>query len=124
MVKDINPGLDFSSPLDLTVAGDELYFVAIEPGNPDFGSVFTSLWKSDGTESGTVKVWQAPGEYWGYGISELTLVGDKLYFLAPTGMDDMGFSVDFELYALLVPEPTAGLMLLAASALLLKRRRA
>lgn len=124
MIKDILPGADFSSPLELTVADDALYFVAIEPGNPDFGSVFTSLWKTDGTEGGTVKLWEAPGEWFGYGITDLTLAGDILYFLAPTGVDEFGFSADFELYALRVPEPAAGLLALVAAPLLLRRRRA
>ncbi|HRX87488.1 MAG TPA: hypothetical protein P5572_20880, partial [Phycisphaerae bacterium] len=93
MVKDINPGPGISSPLELTVKDDEMFFVAIEPANPDFGTVLTALWKTDGTEAGTVKIWDAPGEWFGYGISDLTLVGDILYFLAPTGVDDFGLGL-------------------------------
>jgi len=82
MVKDIVAGEGISSPQDLTAAGDELYFVAIEPGNPELGTNLTALWKTDGTEE-ALRNLQAPGEYWGYTITELTLVDDTLFFIAP-----------------------------------------
>jgi ELWxxDGT repeat protein len=50
MVKDINSGLDSSSPSQLIVVNNVLYFEA------DDGINGCQLWKSDGTETGTVMV--------------------------------------------------------------------
>ena len=51
MVKDINPTLrETGYPDDLTVVGDTLYFTA------DDGVNGRELWKSDGTEAGTLMV--------------------------------------------------------------------
>lgn len=50
MIRDINPGEDSSSPSDLVVFQDEIYFSASD--RPDN----TELWKSDGTRNGTVLV--------------------------------------------------------------------
>ncbi|HSK77590.1 MAG TPA: ELWxxDGT repeat protein [Thermoanaerobaculia bacterium] len=60
LVKDIYPGSDFhgfpwsSTPLELTVSGGSLFFTATPDGTSP------NLWKSDGTESGTVRVYNAP----------------------------------------------------------------
>jgi ELWxxDGT repeat protein len=50
MVKDISPGPDWSFPIDLSVAGDLLYFGA------DDGVHGDELWTTDGTEAGTILV--------------------------------------------------------------------
>ncbi|MGD8453482.1 MAG: PEP-CTERM sorting domain-containing protein [Phycisphaerae bacterium] len=121
MIKDINPGDALSSPLFLTVVGDEVYFATVEQGSEEW-TVLTSLWKSDGTEEGTVRVWDAPGEWFGYSITDLNLVGDTLFFMAPTGFDSSGYSENFELHALTVPEPATGLLLLGGLILSLRRR--
>jgi ELWxxDGT repeat protein len=49
-VKDISPGSGWSSPGDLAAVGDTLYFRASD------GATGYELWKSDGTQAGTVQV--------------------------------------------------------------------
>ena len=87
LVKDIYPGSpngypQSSSPYDFTLFNDELYFRA---SDADHG---TELWKTDGTEDGTVLVkdidpreYSSGSPYSGspYG---LTVMGDSLYFAA------------------------------------------
>jgi ELWxxDGT repeat protein len=103
MVKDIDPGNGplppgvpptvpppFGTISDLTVVGDTLYFV---DGDAVHG---TALWKTDGTEAGTVMVKDpAPtdssvpiyGTYTGAGaISNLTDVNGTLYFTGDDGV--------------------------------------
>jgi ELWxxDGT repeat protein len=63
LVKDIVPGTDSSRPGMLTNIGGTLFFGVTEDpaANPPGGSV-EALWKSDGTEAGTVRVLdRAPG---------------------------------------------------------------
>ncbi len=75
-VTDLNPGTGGSSPLDLTVVGDNLYFLAY---TPDTGS---ELYVHDGTNT-TLVADLNPGT----GDSsprQLTAVGDNLYFRART----------------------------------------
>jgi ELWxxDGT repeat protein len=80
MVKDIWPGLD-SRPYWLTDVGGTLYFQAND------GTHGEELWKSDGTEAGTVMVRDIrPGSV----RSEpawLTDVGGTVYFTAGDGVD-------------------------------------
>ena len=80
MVKNINPGGD-SYPYELTVLGSTLYFIA------DDGTNSRELWKSDGTEAGTVMVKDinTTGESY---LSELTVLGSTLYFKADDGTND------------------------------------
>lgn len=102
LIRDVNPG-EVSSEireLELTAVGDEVYFTVVAPSGAGDGSVSTALWRSDGTETGTTLVWTAPGRSFGYAITELALLGDRLLFTAPTAADDDGVSIDYELYAL------------------------
>ncbi len=85
-------------------------------------TVLSQLWMTDGTEEGTQMVFQAPGKDWGYSITNLTVLGDRLLFMAPTGTDVDGFAINHELHALTIPEP-AGAALAAVGGLLLLRRR-
>jgi len=84
MVKDINPGAGSSlkgGTLDLAVVDGILFFPA------DDGVSGRELWRSDGTESGTVLVRDiAPGDHSSF-PSYLTDVNGKLVFTAcdPTG---------------------------------------
>jgi ELWxxDGT repeat protein len=55
LVKDIAPGVDASEPFDLTVVGKTLLFFRFVPETPT-SPTRTELWKSDGTEAGTVRV--------------------------------------------------------------------
>ena len=44
-------------------------------------------------------VYQEPGNNFGYPIDHLTVLGNKLLFTAPNGIDGNGFSNDTELFA-------------------------
>lgn len=97
LVKDIYPGGDVlpdgtvapysSNPQDLTSVGGTLYFAAYRK---DIGM---ELWKSDGTDAGTVLVKDinegvlAPGLGASSYPTELTDVHDTLYFAAADGTD-------------------------------------
>ncbi|HEY1582001.1 MAG TPA: ELWxxDGT repeat protein [Chthoniobacterales bacterium] len=95
---DLNPGALRSSPQEFTVAGGRLFFVAIVPDDPHF-TVRTQLWETDGTAERTELVYEEPGNDFGYGINNLTVLGNKLLFTAPNGIDQQGFSTDTELFA-------------------------
>ena len=78
MVKDINPGVWGPNPLasnpnDLTILNGALYFWATT--GP---SVYTQLWRSDGTPSGTYMIKAVSG-------TSLTVVGGTLYFVGDDG---------------------------------------
>jgi ELWxxDGT repeat protein len=95
---DINPGVPRSSPQSFKVAGGLLFFVTIVPDDVHF-TVQTQLWATDGTTAGTQMVYQEPGNNFGYAIDNLTVLGNKLLFTAPNGVDAGGFSNDTELFA-------------------------
>lgn len=103
LIKDITPGPANSSPLDLTVAGNEIYVAAIKPSGTGDNTVLTELWKTDATDAGTVLVWQAPGRLAGYAIREIAFSGRHLFFVGPTAVDANGISADFEPYAIRIP---------------------
>ncbi len=80
LVKDVVAGSDFSDPRELTAVGDTLFFAAGSGGS--FGTGDVELWKSDGTEAGTVLVkdiWPGPASSI---PTSLTAVGGALYFSA------------------------------------------
>jgi ELWxxDGT repeat protein len=71
-------------PDNLTAAGDTLFFTASDPVHGE------ELWRSNGTRAGTVMVkniqtGDSGGEY-SYGPSNLTAVGDTLFFTADDGI--------------------------------------
>lgn len=85
MVKDIQPGEEWSSPYDLVNFGGTLYFVA------DDGVHGRELWRSDGTANGTLMVKDInPGSASALGrledqdeyIGRLTVSGNYLFFAA------------------------------------------
>ncbi|MDO1450235.1 PA14 domain-containing protein [Rhodocytophaga aerolata] len=82
LLKNIKPdGEPFdlgSSPSEFISFKGELYFRASDVyGNYDTGTDFYGLWKTNGTNQGTVKVKSIPGLY----PQELTVVNDKLFFI-------------------------------------------
>lgn len=78
LLKDITPGSNSFAPSNLTAVGNTLYFVT--DSDNDFN---LELWKSDGTEGGTVRI-NAAGDPPNLGFSSifLTAVGNTLYFVA------------------------------------------
>lgn len=92
MVKDINPGVMDSEPEDLIAWNGLLYFGA------DDGVYGNEVWKSDGTETGTVMVkdiHEGPGssdsfEYMNATIGwnrSFAVLGDYIYFAATSSND-------------------------------------
>lgn len=82
VVKDISPGSDSSSPESLTAVNGTLYFTAGDQYNYNWDYRNRELWKSDGTEMGTLQVTDiAPGSATSdpYGITEFN---GELYFRA------------------------------------------
>ena len=82
LVKDIRPGsfVDlYLYPRNLTAVGDTLFFTA------DDGTHGEELWRSDGTEAGTVQVSDIRVGSRGAFPDGLTEVGDTLFFTADDG---------------------------------------
>jgi ELWxxDGT repeat protein len=67
---------DAIPPSNLTVMDNMLFFFVSQPGGN--GATGSELWKSDGTEEGTVLVHQIPDYY----PSDMTRVGSTLFFTA------------------------------------------
>lgn len=87
LVKDIRPGSEFSAPRYLTDVGGTLFFVVSEAGDPVLPfRRRNELWKSDGTEAGTVLVKHFDTGTDDNGIPldaqprHLTAVGNTLFF--------------------------------------------
>src|SRR5262249_43368529 len=89
LVKDIFPGTSFfgipnsSDPGNLTAVGNTLFFSAGDGING------RELWKSDGTEAGTVLVKDIEPGFGGSGPGNFTAVGNTLYFTARTSANGM-----------------------------------
>jgi ELWxxDGT repeat protein len=79
-VKDIVPGSGSGAPAELTVIGSTIYFTAAT-------GVGRELWKSDGTDAGTVLVKDINPGPSSSGITYLTRVGQSLYFTALDAAD-------------------------------------
>lgn len=75
LVKDIQPGPAFGSPREMVEWNGLAYFVANE--RDDGGEV----WRTDGTPEGTWQVTDVVAGPSGPIVSELTPVGDRLYFI-------------------------------------------
>jgi len=93
MVKDINPGVEGSSPMGLTNINDELFFEAYTPETGE------ELWSSDGSLTGTVLIQDINPGLDGSFPSWFTLSGNLIFFYAMDG------SHGFELWALPAPLP-------------------
>jgi ELWxxDGT repeat protein len=78
-VKEIAPGNTSSDPQELTVAGNTLYFRAFTENER------IELWKSDGTEQGTVMVRDIGLDESLPSVIHLEAFGDALYFSANDG---------------------------------------
>jgi ELWxxDGT repeat protein len=75
-VRDINPGSGHSVPWYLTAADGTLFFSA------DDGASGRELWKSDGTEAGTVRVKNINPGSGSSNPHDLTAVNSTLFFAA------------------------------------------
>lgn len=76
MVKDILPGREHALPRDMVEWNGLLYFIAYER---DGGG---EIWRTDGTAEGTWQVTDVVPGSTGSNITQVTPVGDRLYFLA------------------------------------------
>jgi ELWxxDGT repeat protein len=86
------PGLGGNNPdpYGLTAVGNDVYFVAVDTSDSDGGATTHdyALWKSDGTEAGTVivkNIWVGAGN--DPGIAHLTAVNGKLFFTGNDGIN-------------------------------------
>jgi ELWxxDGT repeat protein len=107
LVRDIVSGSALSGPLWLTAVGGTIYFVTVQSTERGDDTVYTEIWKSDGSTSGTSRVWRAPGRSFGYSIRPLRVLGSQLLFTAPSAVDAQGFSTDVELQGLPLDTLTA-----------------
>ena len=81
LVRDIDPGSFWSSPIDMVLYRDEVYFSA---DTYDFGR---EIWKTDGTREGTLMVTDVnPSDRSNTGADFLTVVEDKLFFATDDGI--------------------------------------
>ncbi|MEK7951743.1 ELWxxDGT repeat protein [Luteolibacter soli] len=91
-VKDIGPGILGSSPDNILVVGNQIYFTAYDLAHGN------ELWRSDGTEAGTVLVADIePGEE-SSTPTALKVMDGKLYFTAHRN------DVDWELFSIDLPQ--------------------
>jgi ELWxxDGT repeat protein len=88
MVKDIEPAGKSSSPAELTVVNGVLFFAAINNYSTSYHGI--ELWKSDGTEAGTVMVKEIRPDIFSSSPSELTNVNGTLFFTADEGTNGHG----------------------------------
>lgn len=82
LVKDVRPGAKAGRPTEMVALGDTVFFAAYDvDGTSDEEG--RDLWRSDGTEAGTtlVKDFASEDEY--YGVSDLEVAGDRLFFAGP-----------------------------------------
>ncbi|MFO7144159.1 hypothetical protein B9T16_22595 [Arthrospira sp. PCC 8006] len=79
LFKDINPGTGNSNPSNFTVFNDTLYFTAND------GTNGYELWKSDGTQAGTVLLKDINPGTGNSSPSNFTVFNDTLYFQANDG---------------------------------------
>ena len=76
LVKDIFPGIESSEIVKMTSMNDFVIFAAKEDYN-----AYHSLWKSDGTEVGTIKVKNIDlNKDYGYNTMEFIPINNKIYF--------------------------------------------
>ena len=94
MVKDIVPNHNGGNALDawtaltdLTAFEDTLYFFVDDGAAYGYGSYGNELWKSDGTNAGTVMVKDINSGVDGSSGANLTVVGNTLFFLADDGIN-------------------------------------
>ncbi len=81
LVQDIRPGVDDSSPSELTVFNNKLYFAATRDRN----LIGRELWQYDGTTASLVQDIR-PDNSNGSSPSDLTVFNNKLYFTANDGI--------------------------------------
>ena len=94
MVKDIIPNYNggnnrgaYNALTDLTAFEDTLYFFVDDGAAYGYGSYGNELWKSNGTNAGTVMVKDINSGVDGSSGVNLTVVGNTLFFLADDGIN-------------------------------------
>jgi ELWxxDGT repeat protein len=106
LLADLVSGAGWSQPQFFTPVGDGIAFVTFEAVGFVSSSYDMKVWVSDGTAAGTVLVYDQPGIAFSMDAS-VAAIGDTLYFSAASAVGRFGESVDYELYAVHVPEPAA-----------------
>lgn len=76
LLMDITPGSAATHFESFRVVDDLLYFVATTPGHK-------SLWRTDGSEAGTLELFSQDGEVEDADMN-LTAFGNQMFFLSPT----------------------------------------
>jgi len=89
LLKDIFPGtnddgeVNSSAPHNFVLFNGKIYFIAATSYNVnDTALTNLELWATDGTSNGTTKIYGHPDWYGIYAPHELTVVDDKLFFVA------------------------------------------
>jgi ELWxxDGT repeat protein len=109
--------------LQAAAVEDFLFFITVDFVEPSYHK--TQLWMSDGTLGGTRMIFDTPGWDPAAGLKSLatlTPVGDRLFFQAPTVVNQNGYNDGLELFAVQVPEP-AGFTVVGIVAAIMGRRR-
>ena len=109
--------------LQAAAVEDFLFFITVDCVEPSYHK--TQLWMSDGTLGGTRMIFDTPGWDPAAGLKSLatlTPVGDRLFFQAPTVVNQNGYNDGLELFAVQVPEP-AGFTVVGIVAAIMGRRR-
>ena len=94
LVKDIVAGPSDGGVSDMVEFGGELYFVAYSMPPGTFGTQGTEVWRSNGSDSGTVRISGSPLTDTST-ASNLTRVGDRLYYVD----QDYGNGAGIELFS-------------------------
>ena len=91
LVKDIVAGPSDGGVSNMVEFDNELYFIAYT-GPSGVGTQGTEVWRSDGSDSGTVRISGSPLTDSSTALS-LTLVGDRLYFVDEEYGNDAGIEL-------------------------------
>ncbi len=94
LLKDINVGTSSSSPTNMTLVGNTVFFDATNGTSAASGGVGTELWKTDGTAAGTMLVKDINAGTSGSSPSNFVALGNTLFFRATTGTTGAGTGIE------------------------------